>query len=112
MRIYISFQGYLETYLRHVNQTIEFKSKLDDLELVSQVEYMGSTLLKDISILVSHVLTTDSHDIFAIYQKMACEHFDKNKRSKLIRMISSHELESDPPNEDASPHLVAVLVDK
>ena len=44
--------GYLETYLQHMINTVEFKTKLDNVEMTSQIHFRGSSQLKDITILV------------------------------------------------------------
>lgn len=87
--------GHLEEYLADANKTIEYKKKIQDIELVCEVEFGGSKVLKDIHIL-----------------RLACEHFDDCDGSKLIRISSDRSNESDPPPDSPSPHIVAVLVDK
>ena len=44
--------GHLEEYLADANKTVEYKKKMEDIELVCEVEFSGSKLLKDIHILV------------------------------------------------------------
>lgn len=50
--IFIVCIGHLEKYLRDVFKTVEFKSELEKIELVCQLEFAGSTQFKDIFILV------------------------------------------------------------
>ena len=51
---------------------------------------------------------------FLLFQRLVSEHFDKSNGSQFIRICSVLEsnLESDPPCETSSPHLVATLVNK
>ena len=42
----------METYLRHVNQTVEFKTSLEKIDLVVNVEFNGSSEYKDLNLLV------------------------------------------------------------
>ena len=42
----------LELYLKDVTMTVEFKSELEKVEMVCELEFGGSTVLKDITILV------------------------------------------------------------
>ena len=44
--------GHLETYLREVDKSVEFVEMMGKVELVCEVEFSGSTVLKDIHILV------------------------------------------------------------
>ena len=44
--------GHLETYLREVDKSVEFVELMGKVELVCEVEFSGSTVLKDIHILV------------------------------------------------------------
>jgi len=88
--------GHLEKYLRDVFKTVEFKSELEKIELVCQLEFAGSTQFKDIFIL-----------------RKVCEHFDQQTDgSMLVRLSCPESMESDPQSDNPSPHLVAVLVDK
>ena len=44
--------GNLEIYLRDVNKSIEFKETMDNVELVTQVEFSGSHQFMDIHVIV------------------------------------------------------------
>ena len=46
----------LEIYLNETNKSVEHKKKMEDVELVCQVEFKGSTILKDLHILVIRVV--------------------------------------------------------
>ena len=51
--IFLTFSlDHLEAYLRYVHQTVEFSSDIEKVELVCHLEFRGSTLFKDIHILV------------------------------------------------------------
>ena len=44
--------GHLEKYLRHFDNSVELEEKLAAVTTACEVEHQGSTLLKDITILV------------------------------------------------------------
>ena len=51
-------QGHLEIFLMDADRCIETKKNLQDIELVCQVELQGSTILRDIHILVMEIYLT------------------------------------------------------
>ena len=102
----------LELYLKAVTMTVEFKTELEKVELVCTLEFGGSTVLKDITILVKITKNIIINKYKPFFQREACNHFDKSDGSKLIRLSLPSSMPSDPVVETASPHLVACLVDK
>ena len=51
-----NFLDNLEKYLKEVNKTIEFKKKMEEIELVCHVEMNGSSTLKDLHVLVLQII--------------------------------------------------------
>ena len=51
-------QGHLEIFLMDADRSIETKKNLQDIELICQVELQGSTILRDIHILVMKIYLT------------------------------------------------------
>ena len=51
-------QGHLEIFLMDADRSIETKKNLQDIELICQVEVQGSTILRDIHILVMKIYLT------------------------------------------------------
>ena len=82
-----------DKYLLSVNQSVEYRKLMDDIDLTCATEFNGLTVYKDIQII-----------------RQACDHFDKGD-GKLLKLQS--EVEQETVAEcDASPHIVAVQVHK
>ena len=79
--------GRLEMYLKDQFKTVEFLEQLEDIERKCEVEYSGSTTLKDIYIL-----------------KASCKHLYDGTGAELIRV------EDDGPPQSPAPHIYAVDV--
>lgn len=47
-----------------------------------------------------------------MFQRKGAEHFDKGGGAQLFRISAENWIAGDPPCEDASPHILAVLVDR
>ena len=91
-----------------MDKSIELKKELTDIDTVCQLEFSGSTTLKDLHILVT---IKNVHIIYYInnLKKLACEHFDGG--SNFMRVIGPKSV-ADLPAEDSSPHLTVTLVEK
>jgi hypothetical protein len=47
-----------------------------------------------------------------VFQRKGAEHFDNGGSAQLFRISAENWIAGDPPCDDASPHILAVLVDK
>ena len=89
------FLKHLELFLLAEHDSIEFSQSINDIELVCEQEFQGSSVLKDLHLLRS-----------------AAEHFDNGSTQQLIRITENSWISSDPPPSDSSPHILAILVEK
>ena len=89
---------------------------MEKVDAVTELEFNGSSQFKDIAILVYIFWEKKQTKCFKhTFQREACEHFDNDDGSRLIRYgqtSASFPLEADPANKSSSPHLVALLVEK
>lgn len=51
--LFTQFLGNFELFLRAVDKTVEFKTELEQIALVTEIEFDGATQLRDITILVN-----------------------------------------------------------
>ena len=52
----VSAIHHMELVLTDLNKSVEFQSQLQEISLVCEVEYSGSTTLRDIHIIVSNII--------------------------------------------------------
>ena len=71
----------------------------------------GSSTLMDLHLLV-RIYKLKILGIHLLFQRLASEHFDKGGARQVIRISAENWIAGDPPCEDTSPHILAVLVDK
>ena len=87
-------------------KTVEFKDKMEEIEKICQIENNGATTLKDIELFVSYDLEKLLIVYDEMYQRAACQHFDRGNGDELVR------LEDDGAPKHAGPHIYAVKVNK
>lgn len=96
----------MELVLTDLNKSVEFQSQLQEVSLVCEVEYSGSTTLRDIHIIVSNIIEYYYLNWNIWWQRKAVEYWDKGDGYDLLR------LESDVGSVKSSPHLFAIMVDR